>query len=91
MALVGTFVDIVRSSFAAPGGLAFTTLQHSLGAAPNIVIPVMVSAASATTGHVSLMALKGNASLATIGYAGAASSPDTVYDAVCWKIHSLIS
>lgn len=90
MSLLGTFVDVIRASHAAPGGLAYSTLQHSLGAAPDFVIPVMVSCAAATVGVPALMALKGNASIATVGYAAGASAPDTTYDAVCWKVHSLV-
>lgn len=102
MALQGTFVDIGSGSFdaaAASAGTVFATVVHSLGAAPDFVLPIYTSIGNvATIGTAQLVAYGGNASVSTIGLVqsgtgggndGMRSAP-LAFNVLAWKLHSLV-
>ncbi len=96
MAIFGSFWDRALASRAGDGlrGVTLTTLAHSLPATnPEIIVPVMRSIEG--IGHQpnpSLLALRGNASLNTIGFAvpSTASCPTIEYEVVSAVLHSII-
>lgn len=95
MALQKKFIDIVAGSFAlgaASAGVVYATLAHSLGTAPDVVLPIVTSVgAAATSGPGNVFAVGGNASIATIGLtsptAGAVFfGPAIGFNALIWKL-----
>ena len=96
MAIFGTLFDRTLASRAGDAltGITLTTLAHSLPATnPEIMIPVMRSVqAIGFQPHVTLLGLRGNASLNTIGFvvASTASCPALEYEVVSAVLHSIV-
>jgi hypothetical protein len=97
MALLGTLIDKVRGTLASVTvGLntGYQTLAHALGQTPDFVVPIPVSIGNATVSP-NLLALGGNAAVATIALANSTinvnAAPTVAYDAICFKSHSMIA
>lgn len=99
MAILGTLVDVTSGVSRAgdDGSHVVTTLAHSLPATnPEIQIPILRSIEAGSGCGVDvcqLMALGGNASIQTVGYAkteSTASAPVVFFDVVAMVLHSAI-
>jgi len=95
MALLGTFWDVQRNRTIAGGNAPLTTtFAHSIGATPNLVLPVLRSMERMSS-NTALIAEGGNASLATVGVLlpsiATSSAPVTDFDLYVVSVHSLIS
>lgn len=96
MSIFGTFVDRQLGTRAGDGvsGIALTTMAHSLPATnPEIFIGVMRSVQGiGVQSAVGLLALRGNASLNTIGFAisSSASTPTIEFEGIAAVLHSII-
>lgn len=97
MAVFGTFWDRTLSTRAGDAvvSLALTTLAHSLPAtSPEIAIPVMRSQQAITGSSipaVTMLALRGNASLNTVGFmvSSSASNPIIEFELVSAVLHTI--
>lgn len=96
MAIFGTFWDRQLGTRAGDGvsGIALTTMAHSLPATnAEIFIPVMRSQQGiGVQSAVTLLGLRGNASLNTIGFAisSSASTPTVEFEGVSAVLHTII-
>ncbi|MFA6031270.1 MAG: hypothetical protein WC969_15580 [Elusimicrobiota bacterium] len=97
MALFGTFWQNLGPISVAPvtGGaalLGYAGYQHSLGTTAEVVLPVLRSAAAIVNGTPALLALPGNVSQATLGWAlpSVASMVTLAFDAYAAVIHSSV-
>lgn len=96
MAIFGTFWDRALTTRAgdAQTGVVFSTLAHSLPATnPEILMPVLRSIQDLThIPGVSVLALRGNASLNTWGlrFSSTASAPTVELELVAATLHSII-
>lgn len=96
MAILGTYVDRALSTRAGDNlvGVTLTTLAHSLATQPDAVIPVLRSVQDIldTNPHPKLMALRGNGSLNTIGFAvpTTRSAPTVEYEVLSFTFHSIV-
>lgn len=90
MAIIGVYID--RTANATLSGVTLTTYPHSLGTTPDMVLPVLKSANTATSAG-SVIAIGGNASLSTVGLQAASISAGSnlvVMDIYSWFFHSII-
>lgn len=96
MAILGTYVDRALSTRAGDNlvGVTLTTLAHSLATSPDAVIPVLRSVQDIGDNNPNpkIMALRGNGSLNTIGFAvpTTRSAPTVEYEVVSFTFHSVV-
>lgn len=100
MALQKKFIDIGSGSFAlgaASAGTVYATMAHSLGTAPDFVLPILTSLGNTATGGVpALVGVGGNASIATVGLVGPATAGAVflhgglAFNALIWKLYEPI-
>lgn len=90
MSIIGAYID--RVAGATLTGVTLTTYPHSLGTTPDMVLPVLKSANTATAPG-ALIAPGGNASLSTVGLQAASvalGSNMANFDIYSWFFHSII-
>lgn len=96
MAILGTYIDRALNTRAGDdlAGVTLTTLAHSLATAPDAVIPVLRSIAGVGDLNVfpKLLALRGNGSLNTIGFAAptGVSTATIDFEVLSFTFHSKI-
>lgn len=98
MAILGALVDKTSATrVGGAAGVAVTTLAHSLPATnPEIQIPILRSIEAGSgcgIAFIQLLALGGNASIQTVGFANTQSTksnPDVAYDMIAMVAHTQI-
>lgn len=90
MSIIGTFID--RNAGNTLTGVTLSTYAHSLGTTPDMVMPILKSANTATAPG-ALVAPGGNASLSTVGLQAASvalGSNLVAFDVYSWYFWSAI-
>ena len=92
----GVRIDVALGTFPAGYaslGVAYGTVAHGLGVAPDLVEPQLVSFAANTQAPVSVFGVGGNASVATFGILASTLNPAQQgpggINVKVWRVHSI--